>query len=149
MRRWRNRITADRKSDAAEGVRLRGQVTILRLGIAHFSDRFQDGTTGSSTVLEAGASRRLLDNRLELNASTSIALENTNSIDLPTRHRFGARYAVTNAIRLIGSYEIAEGEAIDARTVSANAGSVTCRGDTLTDIVVAGPTMPSSIQRRS
>jgi len=68
-------------------------------------------------VLEAGASQRLLDNRLELNASTSIALENTDSIDLPTRHRFGARYALTNAIRLIGSYEIAEGEAIDARTV--------------------------------
>ncbi len=116
---WRDDSLTDaaRRNAVQVQATWRSQATDLRLGIAHFSDRFQDGTTGSSTVLEAGASQRLLDNRLELNASTSIALENTDSIDLPTRHRFGARYALTNAIRLIGSYEIAEGEAIDARTV--------------------------------
>ena len=94
----------------------RTEKTDVRAGMAHFSDRRADGTTGKSTVLEGGASHRLLDNRLEVSASTSIALSDTESIDLPTRHRFGARYALTNDVRLLGSYEIAEGDAIDART---------------------------------
>ena len=95
----------------------RSKSTDLRLGIARFDDRYADGRSGASTVLEAGATQRLLDNKLELSASSSIALEGTDSIDLPTRHQFGASYAVTNNIRAIGSYEIAEGDAIDARTL--------------------------------
>ena len=94
----------------------RGQKTDLSLGIAHFSDRLSDGTSGSSTVLEGGASQRMLDNRLELSAATSIALGGTESIDLPTRHRLGARYALTSDVNVVGSYEIAEGDAISART---------------------------------
>ena len=95
------------------------QSTNLRVGLAHFDDRYRDGTTGSSTVLEGGASSRFLDNRLEVNASTSLALSATDSIDLPTRHRIGARYALSNDVRLIGAYEIAEGEAIDAENLQA------------------------------
>ncbi|MXO49310.1 hypothetical protein GRI69_13710 [Erythrobacter vulgaris] len=95
----------------------REQSTSLRLGLAHFDDRYRDGTSGSSTVLEGGASHRLLDNRLEINASTSIALSATESIDLPTRHRVGARYSVAKDVRLIGTYEVAEGKAIDAETL--------------------------------
>ena len=91
----------------------------LRLGLAHFSDRFRDGTRGSSTVLEGGASSRFLNNRLEVNASTSVALSATESIDLPTRHRIGTRYALSKNVRIVGSYEIAEGEAIDARMLQA------------------------------
>lgn len=94
----------------------RGQKTDLSLGIAHFSDRLSDGTSGSSTVLEGGASQRMLDNRLELSAATSIALGGTESIDLPTRHRLGARYALTSDVNVVGNYEIAEGDAISART---------------------------------
>ncbi|MEZ5742549.1 MAG: hypothetical protein R3D89_02145 [Sphingomonadaceae bacterium] len=115
---WRDDslIDASRRNAVQIEGAWRTEKTDLRAGIAHFSDRRADGTTGMSTVLEAGASHRLLDNRLELSASTSIALSDTESIDLPTRHRFGARYAVTNDVRLLGSYEIAEGDAIDART---------------------------------
>ena len=116
---WRD----DSLSDAArrDAVQLqatwRSKHTDLRAGIARFSDRFADGTDSSSTVLELGASQRLFDNKLELSAASSIALETTGSIDLPTRHRFGARYALSNAVRLIGTYEIAEGAEIDARTL--------------------------------
>ena len=88
----------------------------IRLGIAHFTDRLADGSGVSSTVLEGGVSQKFLDNRLELSALTSIALEDTNSIDLPARHRFRARYALTDWLRLVGNYEIASGDAIDART---------------------------------
>ena len=89
----------------------------LRLGVAHFNDRLADGSHNTSTVLEAGATRRMLDNKLELSASTSVALDDAESTDLPTRQRFGARYALTDNVRIVGLYELAEGENIDARTI--------------------------------
>lgn len=89
----------------------------LRLGIAHFNDRLADGSRNSSTVLEGGATRRMFDNKLELSASTSVALDQAESADLPARHRLGARYAITDSVRLVGLYEIAEGENVSARTI--------------------------------
>lgn len=91
--------------------------TDLRLGISHFSDRMGTNERADSTVLEAGATHRLLDNRLELSANSSIALGSADSIDLPASYVFGARYALTSNVRLIGAYEIAEGEQLKARTV--------------------------------
>ena len=87
------------------------------MGIAHFADRLADGTRNDSTVLEGGVTQRLLDNRLELSASTSIALDSAESIDLPARHRIGARYALTENVRIVGLYELADGAEIDARTI--------------------------------
>lgn len=116
---WRDEsLVDDARRDAVQVLaNWRSKQTDLRVGVARFDDRFADGTTGTSTVLEAGARQRLLENRLEVSASSSIALEATDSIALPTRHRLGARYALTNDIRVVGSYEIASGEAIDARTL--------------------------------
>ncbi len=88
----------------------------LRLGVSHFSDHTVIGEKLDSTVLEAAVSHRLLDNRLELGIASSIALDQAESIDLPTRHRLRARYAVTEWLRLIGNYEIADGKSIEART---------------------------------
>ena len=115
---WRD----DSLSDATRrnAIELRSDVrrgkTDARLGIAHFSDRLDDGRKTSSTVLEVGATQRLFDNRLEIDGATSVALGKTGSIDLPARHRFGARYAVTTDVKLLGTYEIAQGDAINART---------------------------------
>ncbi len=92
--------------------------TDLQVGIAHFADRLADGTRNTSTVLEGGVTQRLFDNDLELSATSSIALDDAESIDLPTRHRFGARYSISDHVRLVGLYEVAEGENIDARTIS-------------------------------
>ncbi|MEP0390912.1 MAG: isopeptide-forming domain-containing fimbrial protein [Erythrobacter sp.] len=91
--------------------------TDFRLGLTHFNDRLADGTTNTSTVLEGGVTQRLLNNSLELSASTAIALDEAESLDLPARHRIGARYAISNGVRLVGSYEIADGENFDARTL--------------------------------
>ena len=88
-----------------------------RFGIARFEDRLPDGSQNISTVLEGGATRRLFDNRLELSASTSIALDQGESVDLPTRHQIAARYALTEDVRMVGLYEIADGENISAHTV--------------------------------
>ncbi|MEM1051310.1 MAG: isopeptide-forming domain-containing fimbrial protein [Pseudomonadota bacterium] len=91
--------------------------TDFRVGLTHFNDRLADGTTNTSTVVEGGVTKRLFDNSLELSASTAIALDEAESVDLPARHRIGARYAIANGVRLVGTYEIADGEEIDARTV--------------------------------
>ena len=97
----------------------RSNATDLRLGIAHFNDRLANGDRNSSTLLEAGATQRGLDNRLELSAASSLALDKPESIDLPARHRLGLRYAVTRDVRITGTYEIADGATLEARTLRA------------------------------
>ncbi|MEZ5679813.1 MAG: hypothetical protein R3E14_00780 [Erythrobacter sp.] len=116
---WQDDALADESRRRAAQVALgyRSNKADLRLGITHFGDRLADGSHNSSTLLEAGATTRLLDNKLELSAATSVALDGPESIDLPARHKFEARYALTPEVRAIGSYEIADGKTIDARTV--------------------------------
>ncbi len=87
-----------------------------RLGVAHFEDRLADGTKAQSNVIEASVARRFLNNKLELSAATSFAIGKNSSADLPERHRFSARYAVTPDIKLVGTYEIASGDNLEART---------------------------------
>ena len=87
------------------------------VGIAHLADTLSDGTEGQSTVLTAGGTQRLLDDALEITAATSLPLGATDSIDLPTRHNLGLRYAVTRDVKAIAAYEIARGDAIDAQTL--------------------------------
>ncbi|WP_255573703.1 hypothetical protein [Erythrobacter sp. SCSIO 43205] len=116
---WQDDSLTDnsRRRAAQAQVNLTRKNTDLRLGLAHFNDRLTDGTTNTSTVLEGGVTQRLFDNALELSASSAIALDKVQSIDLPARHRIGARYAIANGVRLVGTYEIADGENIDARTL--------------------------------
>ena len=86
------------------------------LGFAHFDDRLSDGTKAQSNVIEASVARRFLNNKLELSAATSFAIGSNTSADLPERHRFSARYAVTSDVKLVGTYEIAHGDKLEART---------------------------------
>lgn len=88
----------------------------LRAGLTIASDRLDDGRSASSTVVQLGATKRLLDNKLELDAQTELPVAGKNeSIDFPARHKFSARYAVTDNV-LVGGYEIANGDVINART---------------------------------
>jgi uncharacterized repeat protein (TIGR01451 family) len=87
-----------------------------RAGLTFADDRLADGRSARSTLLTLGATKRLLGNKLELDGQTEIPLGNSESIDFPARHRLSARYAVTSDIQLVGAYEIADGEKIDART---------------------------------
>jgi fimbrial isopeptide formation D2 family protein len=98
------------------GATYRSSRTDGRVAISMMRDRLLDGSQANSTVLEGGVTRRQFDNKLELDAATSIALGKAESIDLPERHRLSARYAISPAVKLVGSYEIAKGEGLDART---------------------------------
>jgi uncharacterized repeat protein (TIGR01451 family) len=87
-----------------------------RAGLTLADDRLADGRSARSTLLQLGATKRLLDNKLELDAQTEIPIGGSESIDFPARHRLSARYAVTSGINLVGAYELADGEKVDART---------------------------------
>jgi uncharacterized repeat protein (TIGR01451 family) len=87
-----------------------------RAGLTFADDRLADGRTARSTILQLGATKRLLDNKLELDGQTEIPLGQAESIDFPARHRVTARYAVSRDVQLVGGYEIADGETVDART---------------------------------
>jgi uncharacterized repeat protein (TIGR01451 family) len=114
---WQDESLTDAaRRRAAQGqLVLTRQRTDLRIGLTHFNDQLADGSTASSTVLEAGATQRLFDNKLELSASTAVALGKAESLDLPARHRLGVRYAITQDVRLVGTYELADGKNVKAR----------------------------------
>ena len=105
---------ASRRAAKAE-LRWRTPTDELRAGITWTDDDTASGVHGS-TLLEAGATRRLWDGRLELDGSTSVALGETASVDFPARHRLGARVQVTPGVALTGVYELATGSGVDART---------------------------------
>ncbi|OWR00944.1 DUF11 domain-containing protein [Sphingopyxis witflariensis] len=91
--------------------------SVARAGLTHAHDRLTDGTRNTSNIVQLGATQRLMNKRLELEAQTEFALGGKDaSVDFPTRHRLGARYAITRDVNLVGSYEIADGDTIKART---------------------------------
>jgi uncharacterized repeat protein (TIGR01451 family) len=107
---------ARRRAGTAE-IEYRNNETSLRAGIIHADDRLADGSTNRSTLAKLGGSQKFFDGKLELDAQSEFALGGEDeSLDFPARHKVGARYAIRPDINLIGSYEIAKGENIDART---------------------------------
>lgn len=116
---WQDDAIADDRQRRAAQIELgyRNEQNDFTVGLAHFADRLPDGSRNNSILLQGGATRRLFDNRLELSAATSLALDKGESLDLPARHRFTARYSAADNVRLISLYEIADGEAISARTL--------------------------------
>ncbi|MEM6475834.1 MAG: hypothetical protein AAF687_06675 [Pseudomonadota bacterium] len=113
-------LTDDSRRRAAQAqLQLTRQNTDLRLGLTHFNDRLADNSTNTSTVIDAGVTQRLFSNALQVSAATSIPLGTAESVDLAARHRLGLRYSITDNIRVLGTYEIADGENIDARQLRA------------------------------
>ena len=107
---------ARRRAGTAE-IEYRNDKTSLRAGIIHADDRLADGSTNRSTLAKLGGSQKFFDGKLELDAQSEFALGGQDeSLDFPARHKVSARYAVRSDIQLIGSYEIAKGKNIDART---------------------------------
>ncbi len=94
----------------------RGKSLDLRAGLQAANDRLDDGRTANSLIGQLGATKRFFNNRLELDAQTELALGKSESIDFPARHKIGARFAVTEGITAVSSYEIAKGDSINART---------------------------------
>ena len=108
--------SAQRQAGQAR-IEYRGKDIDLRAGMTIANDRLSDGRDAKSAIAQLGATKRLMNNRLELDAQTEFAVGGKDaSIDVPARHRATARFAVTPNVALVGSYELAHGEHVDART---------------------------------
>lgn len=89
--------------------------TTATLGITHAEDRFLDGESQSSNIVDAGISRRLLDSALSVRANGSLGLgSDTGNADYLTSYVFGVDYRVASDVDLFLEYENAEGRDIDA-----------------------------------
>jgi uncharacterized repeat protein (TIGR01451 family) len=135
-----------RRIAAKSAIEYRGRTTSARVGLTLAEDRLADGRKASSEIVHVGATKRLLDNRLELDAQTEIPISGADeSIDFPARHKFSARLAVSPGVQLVGSYEIANGEHVNARTarigfdVAPWAGARIALSGNLQDIAEYGP----------
>lgn len=94
--------------------------TTGRAGLVYAHDELATGEVKESMLAQIGATQRLLNNKLELDVNSEFALSGKDgSVDFPSRHRFGARYAVSKEANLVASYEIAEGDSIKSRTFRA------------------------------
>ncbi|MBA4748749.1 MAG: hypothetical protein H2056_08550 [Sphingopyxis sp.] len=94
-----------------------GGTTRGRVGLIHADDRLSSGDRNRSTLLQLGVTQQLFSQKLELDAQTEFALgDDDASVDFPTTHRLGARWKLLPDVNLVGSYEIADGDTVRART---------------------------------
>ena len=94
--------------------------TTGRVGLTYAHDKRADGEVNESLLAQIGATQRLFNNKLELDVNSEFAIGGKDeSADFPSRHRFGARYAVAKEASLVASYEIADGDSIKSRTFRA------------------------------
>ncbi len=106
---------ARRRAVSAEAEYRTGNST-LRAGLSHANDLLDDGSVNQSTIAKLAGTQKIGE-KLELTAQTEFAVGGQDSsVDFPARHSVGARYALNKDVQLVGSYEIAKGERIDART---------------------------------
>jgi uncharacterized repeat protein (TIGR01451 family) len=94
----------------------RSKALDMRAGLTIANDTLVDGRTAQSTIGQFGATKRLLNGKLELDAQTEVPLSSSESIDFPARHKLSARYAVSNDVSVVAGYELAKGDTINART---------------------------------
>lgn len=118
---WTDRSLID--GARRKALRLRGEYRTRPadawIGASAMQDNLADGTAPSSVLLEAGVGRRLMAGRLQIDAATGFGIGGTSVADLPARHQISAGFAVTPWLKLLGTYEIAQGKSLGARTARA------------------------------
>jgi len=81
------------------------------------SDRGMDGKNRDSRLLTVGGTQALFGNAVTLTGQTQFAPGgDSNSVDFPIRHQIQLAYRIKPGIRLIGGYEIANGDGYVAHT---------------------------------
>ncbi|MBK8545185.1 MAG: hypothetical protein IPL62_17635 [Caulobacteraceae bacterium] len=110
-----------------------GEDFALRGGVQAVNDISSDGRNLESRLLTLGASRFVMDRRLEISSDVAIPFGmSAESADFPARYRMGAAYTLTDNVRLIGNYELAQGEAFESQTVQLGFDSTPWTGARLT-----------------
>ncbi|KQS48515.1 hypothetical protein ASG20_13665 [Sphingomonas sp. Leaf198] len=81
------------------------------------SDRGRDGKDRDSRLLTVGGTQALFGDKLTLTGQTQFAPGgDSDSVDFPVRHQIQLAYRIKPGIRLIGGYEIANGDGYVAHT---------------------------------
>lgn len=89
----------------------------LFVGGQFASDQGIDGRDRNSRLLTFGGSQGLFNNELVLTGQTQFAPGgDKGSSDFPIRHQITAAYRLTKDVRLLGGYEIADGDTYTAHT---------------------------------
>ncbi|MDO9487347.1 MAG: hypothetical protein Q7J32_03160, partial [Sphingomonadaceae bacterium] len=105
---------------ATASVEFRNNNTSMRAGVTHADDTTQQGQEATSTLLQLGASQRLLDGKLDVTADSDFSISgsgsDSESVDFPTRYRVGASYAIRPDVRLVARHEITDGEDFNSAT---------------------------------
>jgi len=85
------------------------------VGLTYAEDSFTDGERRSSSIVDAGVSRRLLDSALSVRANGSFGMGGElENADYLSSYVFGIDYRVLSDAELFVEYENAEGRDIDA-----------------------------------
>ena len=85
-------------------------------GLRYAKDQFEERESDDSVLLTARASRRFLEDRLQLRTSAEIDVEQDNSVDHPTRFIVGADYLLNDFTELFAEHEYSLGEDQDTNT---------------------------------
>ncbi len=127
-------LASDASRDAVDAqLEYRADVWSARAGAQLVQDEAATGEKEESRQVTVDASRSFLEQKLELTAQTDLSLGGANdSVDFPTRYQLGASYAVTDEVRLIGAYEITDGEAFDSSTTRLGLEVIPWKGARLT-----------------
>jgi uncharacterized repeat protein (TIGR01451 family) len=112
-------LTGTAKRDAADlRAEWRNGATSLHAGIKIADDSSVAGLSRNSRLVALGGSRELFDHKLIVSAENQFALGHADgSVDFPVRRTVGASWQITDAVRLIGGYERAEGDRYSANSV--------------------------------
>ena len=112
--------------------------TDYHIGVSALDESVGTGTaatgdnSGSSTILEAGASRKFLNDKLQIDAAGSLALGNATSINLPATDSITARYTLSPKVKLIASYEVATAGTLKTHTARVGFETTPWQGGKLT-----------------
>ncbi|WP_232280946.1 isopeptide-forming domain-containing fimbrial protein [Novosphingobium nitrogenifigens] len=104
----------DRKQGSIK-LQYRDRQTQANLGVTTLRER-DDTTSGTTTLIDGSLTHKLLDNRLEVTAASSIPLGNAQAASLPVTETVGLRYAINSHTRVVASYEQASSSQLSTAT---------------------------------
>jgi uncharacterized repeat protein (TIGR01451 family) len=135
---WHQQYLVTGAERTAADVRLewRRATGTLFAGAQLAMDRGLDGADRDSRLLTLGGSQALFGGKLTLSGQTQVAPGgDADSVDFPVRHQLTAAWRVTPAVRLIGGYEIADGQGFTTQTAQVGFDVAPWRGAKLSGTV--------------
>ncbi len=109
--------TAGTRTAADARIEYRRETGTVFVGGQYASDRGIDGRNRDSRLLTLGGSQTLFGDKVTVSGQTQFALGgDSDSVDFPVRHQIQLSYRIKPGIRLIGGYEIANGDGYVAHT---------------------------------